>query len=47
LQVTQVADQWPERSFRERTWQAVGEAAARLEDAGLRELVQARVPGPG
>ncbi len=47
LQVTQAADDWPERSFRERAWLGTNEAVARLEDAGLRELVQAHVPGAG
>jgi 8-oxo-dGTP pyrophosphatase MutT (NUDIX family) len=45
LQVTQAADNWPERSIRERAWLSAAEAASRLEDAGLRELVQAHVSG--
>jgi 8-oxo-dGTP pyrophosphatase MutT (NUDIX family) len=40
LNVTQVCDQWPEDSFRERHWLTPGQAVARIEDRGLREIIR-------
>jgi 8-oxo-dGTP pyrophosphatase MutT (NUDIX family) len=41
LQVTDAAEDWPERGLRERAWLTPAEALARLDDPGLRELVRA------
>jgi 8-oxo-dGTP pyrophosphatase MutT (NUDIX family) len=40
MNVTDQADLWPEHDFRERCWLSVSQALARLDDAGLRELVR-------
>jgi 8-oxo-dGTP pyrophosphatase MutT (NUDIX family) len=44
LQVTDVADDWPERGVRERLWLSLGQALARVEDAGLREMLRLVLP---
>ena len=41
LEVTDAATDWPERSFRERTWVDFDEAMARLGEPGLREVISA------
>jgi len=38
--VTQVGDDWPERTQRERAWISFPEAVLRAEEAGLRELLR-------
>jgi 8-oxo-dGTP pyrophosphatase MutT (NUDIX family) len=43
LQVTEAADDWPERTLRQRSWLMPGEALERVEDRGLRELIRATV----
>jgi 8-oxo-dGTP pyrophosphatase MutT (NUDIX family) len=41
LDVTQVADAWPESNFRQRAWVDPDEALARVQEPGLRELIRA------
>jgi 8-oxo-dGTP pyrophosphatase MutT (NUDIX family) len=41
LQVTDEVDNYPESALRQRLWLPTGQAAARVEDAGLRELLRA------
>ena len=41
MEVTQVADDWPERTMRHRVWVDPGEALERIQDKGLRELIRA------
>ncbi len=41
LEVTQAAEDWPERGVRQRAWLSPEEAAARLDDAGLPQLILA------
>jgi 8-oxo-dGTP pyrophosphatase MutT (NUDIX family) len=40
MRVTEVAVAWPENSFRQREWLNVAEALERLEDEGLREIIE-------
>ena len=40
MQVTEVADDWPERSLRQRRWVSIGEALELLGDEGLREVIR-------
>jgi 8-oxo-dGTP pyrophosphatase MutT (NUDIX family) len=40
LDVTQAADDWPERAIRERCWLPLLQAAGRVEDVGLREILR-------
>jgi 8-oxo-dGTP pyrophosphatase MutT (NUDIX family) len=44
MQVTSVADDWPERGTRDRSWLSPGAAAARIDDPGLRELIRGVAP---
>jgi 8-oxo-dGTP pyrophosphatase MutT (NUDIX family) len=44
MQVTSVAEDWPERVLRDRCWLAPGHALARLEEHGLREIIRGLVP---
>lgn len=46
LQVTDAADDWPERELRQRAWLSPAQALARIEDRGLRELIRAAVTDP-
>jgi 8-oxo-dGTP pyrophosphatase MutT (NUDIX family) len=39
LRVTSAAEDWPEKSLRQRIWANVERALEQLDDAGLRELV--------
>ena len=39
MEVTAVAQEWPESPFRQRSWLRLGEALAHLTDDGLRALV--------
>ncbi len=41
MQVTEAAEDWPERGMRQRCWVSPAEALERLEDRGLREVVRA------
>lgn len=43
MQVTEVSDDWPERTLRQRTWMSPAQAIRHLDDPGLRELVRASV----
>jgi 8-oxo-dGTP pyrophosphatase MutT (NUDIX family) len=40
MRVTGVAEDWPERSARERSWLTFAQAQKRLEDPGLREILR-------
>lgn len=40
MQVTDVAQQWPERELRQRTWLSVPTALETLDDAGLVEMLR-------
>jgi 8-oxo-dGTP pyrophosphatase MutT (NUDIX family) len=40
MQVTEAAEDWPERTFRQRTWLTPAQAVARIEEYGLRELIR-------
>ena len=39
MEVDQVADRWPERKKRKRKWFSPDEAAARVQEPDLRELI--------
>jgi 8-oxo-dGTP pyrophosphatase MutT (NUDIX family) len=41
LNVTETRDHWPEETIRERSWVGPGEAIARIDDRGLREILRA------
>jgi 8-oxo-dGTP pyrophosphatase MutT (NUDIX family) len=41
MEVTQRADDWPERTLRERVWLDPAEALERVQDKGLRALIRA------
>jgi 8-oxo-dGTP pyrophosphatase MutT (NUDIX family) len=41
MQVTEAAEDWPERQVRQRAWLTPEQALARIEDRGLRELIRA------
>jgi 8-oxo-dGTP pyrophosphatase MutT (NUDIX family) len=41
LHVAELADKWPEDQVRRRVWLRPSEALARLDDAGLRDIVRA------
>ena len=43
MEVTDAADDWPERGARQRQWVAFADAPGWIEDRGLRELVRAAV----
>jgi 8-oxo-dGTP pyrophosphatase MutT (NUDIX family) len=40
MTVTQIADDWPERPVRQRTWVNPTQALLRIDDRGLRELIR-------
>jgi 8-oxo-dGTP pyrophosphatase MutT (NUDIX family) len=40
MEVTEAADDWPERTLRERAWVTFRQALTQLEDEGLRELIR-------
>jgi 8-oxo-dGTP pyrophosphatase MutT (NUDIX family) len=40
LNVTQVADDWPERTWRRRCWLSPARARVRVEQRGLREVIR-------
>ena len=41
LTVTEVADEWPEQDVRRREWVDPAEAVERVEEAGLKEIIEA------
>jgi 8-oxo-dGTP pyrophosphatase MutT (NUDIX family) len=43
LNVTGASDSYPEAGLRDRAWLSLSQALARIEDAGLRELVRGAV----
>ncbi len=44
MNVTDVAERWPERDLRQRCWLVPEEAIQRIDDAGLRELIRESMP---
>jgi 8-oxo-dGTP pyrophosphatase MutT (NUDIX family) len=44
MQVTQVADCWPERNWRQRKWLNFHLASLRVEEYGLHELIRSVMP---
>jgi 8-oxo-dGTP pyrophosphatase MutT (NUDIX family) len=44
MQVTQVANHWPERNWRERRWLTFHQASLRVEEFGLQEMIRGAVP---
>jgi len=40
LQVTEAADDWPERGLRQRLWLNAAQALHRIEEPGLREILR-------
>src|SRR5262245_14911898 len=40
MQVTEAADDWPERQLRQRAWIDLDEALGRIEESGLRDLLR-------
>jgi 8-oxo-dGTP pyrophosphatase MutT (NUDIX family) len=48
MQVTEEADDWPERSIRQRIWLPTDEVADRIREPGLREILESvfRLPRP-
>jgi 8-oxo-dGTP pyrophosphatase MutT (NUDIX family) len=45
MHVTAAAEDWPERTFRQRCWLSPTQALVRVEDRGLRELVRQVLTG--
>jgi 8-oxo-dGTP pyrophosphatase MutT (NUDIX family) len=43
MQVTQVAEVWPEGAWRARSWHTFGQALRRVEEVGLREILRGAV----
>jgi 8-oxo-dGTP pyrophosphatase MutT (NUDIX family) len=41
MEVSEVVQEWPERSLRQRNWLSVASALARIEDEGLVEVLRA------
>ena len=41
MRVTEAAPEWPEKTLRRRIWVSPERAVAQIEDAGLRELIEA------
>lgn len=46
MDVTEVADDWPERSFRQRCWLTPTQAMVRIQDRGLREILRGLIDVP-
>jgi len=40
MNVTDMADEWPEKNIRERCWLSISQALSRIDDAGLRDLLR-------
>lgn len=40
MNVTEMAEHWPEQNFRERSWLTVEQALQSIDDPGLRELIR-------
>ena len=47
LDVEEVLETWPEHRLRERRWHAPLEAAAKMREEELRDLIAGAVPAPG
>jgi 8-oxo-dGTP pyrophosphatase MutT (NUDIX family) len=47
MQVTEVYDEWPEQQARQRAWITFAQAIERIDDPGLRGMVQAALTGSG
>lgn len=45
MQVTQVAEDWPERSVRDRNWYTFNQASLQVSEYGLQELIRRADPG--
>jgi 8-oxo-dGTP pyrophosphatase MutT (NUDIX family) len=43
MEVTEVAQEWPEREWRQRIWLSHAQAVARIEEPGLREIIRGAV----
>src|SRR5262245_8100844 len=43
MQVTDAAEDWPERTLRQRAWLTPAQTLARVEDLGLREIIRATI----
>src|SRR6516162_6836979 len=43
LSVTEIAEDWPERTLRQRSWVGLKKALASIQDEGLRELIRKAV----
>ena len=43
LSVTEIAENWPERTLRQRSWVGLKKALASIQDEGLRELIRKAV----
>jgi 8-oxo-dGTP pyrophosphatase MutT (NUDIX family) len=46
MQVTQVAEEWPESTWRVRSWLSFKQATRRVQEAGLREILRGTAPLP-
>src|SRR5262249_15057238 len=46
MEVTEIAENWAERSLRQRCWLSPAQALERIDERGLRELLRSTVPGP-
>jgi 8-oxo-dGTP pyrophosphatase MutT (NUDIX family) len=44
MEVTQIAESWPEQTQRERRWLNIVQAVQAVDDAGLRELIRSLAP---
>jgi hypothetical protein len=40
MDVTEAAEDWPERTIRQRNWLTPTQALVRIEDRGLREIIR-------
>ena len=45
MEVTAAAADWPESSFRDRVWVNCDQALARIQEAGLREMIRTGLSG--
>jgi 8-oxo-dGTP pyrophosphatase MutT (NUDIX family) len=43
MQVAEAAEDWPERTLRQREWLSPAQAARQVDDPGLREMIRACV----
>src|SRR5262245_25108563 len=47
MQVNEVAQEWPERELRQRSWLSLGGALDRIEDPGLADILRAALAKKG